>query len=85
MADIWFAGDNHSRFRHIIDAVRRHRPSAVVMLGDVQAKRPLQIELAEILDVTLCIGFREITIPIRRRTTTICSDPMLRIEISMGE
>ena len=52
MADIWFAGDNHSRFRHIIDAVKRHRPSAIVLLGDIQAKRPLHDELAEILSIT---------------------------------
>ena len=52
MGDIWFAGDNHSRFRHIIDAVERHRPSAIVLLGDVQAKRPLHDELAEILSIT---------------------------------
>jgi len=51
VADIWFAGDNHSRFRHIIDVVRRHRPSAIVLLGDVQAKRPLHDELAEILSI----------------------------------
>lgn len=50
--DIWFCGDNHSRFHHIIDAVKRHRPSAIVLLGDVQAKRPLQVELAEILSIT---------------------------------
>ena len=52
MADIWFAGDNHSRFRHIIDAVKRHRPFAIVLLGDIQARQPIQIELAEVLSLT---------------------------------
>jgi hypothetical protein len=52
VGDIWFAGDNHSKFRHIIDAVKRHRPSAIVVLGDVQARNPLQFELTEILPIT---------------------------------
>lgn len=52
MGDIWFAGDNHSRFRHIIDAVKQHRPAAIVLLGDVQATKPLHVELAEILSLT---------------------------------
>ena len=52
MGDIWFCGDNHGEFAHIIAAVKRHRPSAIVLVGDVQAKNPLHIEIAEILDVT---------------------------------
>ena len=84
MSDIWFCGDNHSRFLHIIDAVKSHRPIAIVLLGDVQAKRPLQIELSDILSDTKCIGFPETTIPIPRRTTTICSNPISQIETSIG-
>lgn len=49
---IYFLGDVHGRFRHVIEAVRRDRPDAVVFLGDVQAQRPLHIEIAEILDLT---------------------------------
>jgi predicted phosphodiesterase len=52
VGDIWFCGDNHSRFRHIIGAVKQHRPAAIVLLGDVQATRPLHVELAEILSLT---------------------------------
>jgi predicted phosphodiesterase len=52
MGPIWFCGDNHSRFRHILDAVKKHRPAAIVLLGDVQAKKPLHVELAEILPIT---------------------------------
>lgn len=52
MGDIWFCGDNHGHFDHIIAAVKEHRPSAIVLLGDVQARRPLQVELAEILSST---------------------------------
>lgn len=52
MPEIWFAGDAHGYFGHIIDAVKQHHPDAVVLLGDVQATKPLQLELAEILSVT---------------------------------
>ena len=52
MGDIWFCGDNHGQFGHIVAAVNQHRPSAIVLLGDIQAKRPLQVELAEILSGT---------------------------------
>ena len=51
-SSIWFCGDPHGGFRHIIAAVQRHRPAAIVLLGDVQATKPLQDELAEILSLT---------------------------------
>lgn len=51
MPDIWFCGDVHGGLRHVIDAVKKHRPAAIVLLGDVQAPRPLHIELAEILSL----------------------------------
>jgi predicted phosphodiesterase len=53
VAEVWFCGDTHSRFRHIVDAVQKHRPAAIVLLGDIEATRPLQEELAEILDATM--------------------------------
>lgn len=49
---IFFCGDTHGRFEHIVQAVREHRPAAVVLLGDLQAQRPLEVELAEILGMT---------------------------------
>lgn len=52
MATIFFCGDPHSRFGHIIRAVEAHRPDAVVLLGDQTAKNPLDVELASILDKT---------------------------------
>ena len=52
MPEIWFCGDTHCRLRHVIDAVKKLRPAAIILLGDVQAKRPLHIELAEILSIT---------------------------------
>lgn len=52
MAELWFCGDPHGGSRHIIAAVQRHRPAAMVLLGDVQPTKPLQDELAEILSLT---------------------------------
>lgn len=52
MANIFFCGDMHGRFAHITQAVHEHRPDAIVLLGDLQAPRPLDVELAGILDLT---------------------------------
>lgn len=49
---IFFCGDPHGRFDHIIQAVEQHLPEAVILLGDLQAIRPLEVELAPILDKT---------------------------------
>jgi metallophosphoesterase superfamily enzyme len=49
---IYFCGDTHGCFDHIIDVVGQDRPAAVVFLGDLQAQRPLEIELASILGMT---------------------------------
>jgi len=49
LGPILFCGDPHSQFRHIIEAAGHTRASAVVMLGDMEPKRPLHIELAPLL------------------------------------
>ena len=49
---ILFCGDPHGYFEHIIEAVQEHRPEAVILLGDLQPKRPLEVELAPILALT---------------------------------
>jgi predicted phosphodiesterase len=49
---IFFCGDNHSHFKHIIQAVREHEPDAIVLLGDIEAKQPLEMELAPLLGKT---------------------------------
>ena len=49
---IYFFGDTHGCFDHVLDVVDQDRPAAVVFLGDLQAQRPLEIELATILDKT---------------------------------
>ena len=36
----------------MIHAVEKNRPDVLILLGDIQAKRPLEIELASILDKT---------------------------------
>ncbi len=53
MPHILFFGDNHGHFDHIIEAVEREKPDAIVLLGDVQAQRPLEVELAPILGKTI--------------------------------
>lgn len=49
---LMFFGDPHGDFEPVIAAVERFRPEAIVLLGDLQARRPLQVELASILDRT---------------------------------
>lgn len=49
---ILFCGDPHGQFAHIIEAVQDHQPAAVILLADLQAQRPLEVELAPILDKT---------------------------------
>lgn len=47
-----FFGDPHGDFEPVIRTVLRHRPAAIVLLGDIEARRPLQLELAVIVDLT---------------------------------
>ena len=49
---LMFFGDPHGDFEFAIESVLRHKPEAVVLLGDLQAQRPLQLELAPILDLS---------------------------------
>ena len=51
-AQLMFFGDPHGDFEPVIAAVQRFRPEAIVLLGDLQARRPLHVELAPILDRT---------------------------------
>jgi hypothetical protein len=52
MPKIFFCGDPHGCFDHVIDAVQQHRPSAVVFLGDLTPPQPLEVVLLPILDLT---------------------------------
>jgi predicted phosphodiesterase len=45
-------GDTHGDFRHVLPAVEAEKPKAIIFLGDLQAQRPLEQELASVLDKT---------------------------------
>lgn len=49
---ILFCGDPHGNFAHIVNLTLAYRPAGVILLGDLQARRPLEVELADILDLT---------------------------------
>jgi predicted phosphodiesterase len=49
---ILFFGDPHGDFEPVLAAVELMQPEAIVLLGDLQAQRPLHIELAPIRDKT---------------------------------
>ena len=57
MGDIWFCGDTHGDLGHIVEHVldadlAERAPSAVILLGDIDAPRPLHIELEKIRELT---------------------------------
>lgn len=47
-----YCGDPHGQFRHIRLCAERLQPTAIVLLGDMEPKRPLAEELAEWADRT---------------------------------
>ncbi|MGJ3702638.1 metallophosphoesterase [Variovorax sp. AFSI2.2] len=49
---LMFFGDPHGDLDPVIAAVERFQPEAIVLLGDIQARRPLHVELRPILDLT---------------------------------
>jgi hypothetical protein len=46
---ILICGDNHGQFDHILEAALRLKPRAVISVGDLQAREPLEVELAPLL------------------------------------
>lgn len=57
MGDIWFCGDTHGSFDHVVEHVLAahvvgHAPGAVILLGDIDAPRPMHIELEKIRELT---------------------------------
>lgn len=50
--DLWVVGDLHGSFDSLIEAVSRHRPVAVVLLGDIEAPFPLEQALEPIVNLT---------------------------------
>lgn len=49
---ILFAGDPHGEFGPIIQAVREKRPEGIILLGDHDLERPLEIELGDAASLT---------------------------------
>lgn len=47
-SEIWFAGDCHGVFTHILNAVHARRPDGIVFLGDLECSSPLQDELRDL-------------------------------------
>jgi len=45
-------GDVHGYFEHVLPVVEAEQPCAVIFLGDLQAQRPLEHELAEVMEMT---------------------------------
>jgi predicted phosphodiesterase len=50
---IYFVGDLHGRFTHLYHLVERVKPDAIILLGDLEARRPLDVELQPILAKTI--------------------------------
>ena len=49
---LMFFGDPHGQFEFVIRFVEKYRPEAIVLLGDIQAQRPLERDFASTLDLT---------------------------------
>ena len=57
MGDIWFCGDTHGSLFHVVEHVLSahaagQAPAAIIFLGDIDAPRPLHIELEKIRELT---------------------------------
>ena len=39
---IYFFGDVHGNFKHVISSVLEKRPKAIVLLGDIEAQQPYE-------------------------------------------
>lgn len=57
MSTIWFCGDTHGSLEHIVEHVlvahaAGQAPAAIILLGDIDAPRPLHLELKAIRSLT---------------------------------
>jgi predicted phosphodiesterase len=57
LGPVLYCGDPHGQFRHIVEAADHARASAVVLLGDLEPERPLQLELAPLLERGVPVWF----------------------------
>lgn len=51
----FYCGDPHERFGHIHDACKRTSASSVILLGDMEPQRPLDLELGALIDILVCV------------------------------
>ena len=49
---IFFCGDPHGEFEYINEAVRRYRPKAIVLLGDIQPPAPMDVIFRDAMALT---------------------------------
>ena len=49
---IWFCGDTHGCFDHLLEAAQAHQPAAIILLGDIQSDLPLHQQLSELAELT---------------------------------
>jgi predicted phosphodiesterase len=54
---VLYCGDPHGEFRHIVEAAGHAKASAVILLGDLEPRQPLQVELAPLLERMVPIWF----------------------------
>jgi predicted phosphodiesterase len=52
-----YCGDTHGRFRQVIEACDRCKPSAVVLLGDMEPQGPLDVELSPLADRNIPVWY----------------------------
>ena len=52
---IWFAGDPHGEFRHVVRLALRHRPDAVIFLGDLELSAPLSTVMKPLVHVGVAV------------------------------
>jgi len=50
---IYFFGDVHGQFQHVLNIVQRDAPDAIILLGDLEPSRPLDVILGPILNKTI--------------------------------
>src|SRR5215207_1427073 len=54
---ILFYGDPHGEFAPLLAACQRHRPEAVVLLGDMMLGAPLREALAPVFDAGIAVHY----------------------------
>jgi predicted phosphodiesterase len=49
---IFMLGDVHGKFKHVERVVDEHRPTAIILLGDIEAEKPLHEILERVMGMT---------------------------------